>query len=113
MECRLTLIVQNPCHNEEDTLPQTVADIPYEIEGLDRVEILIVDWAGEVTGYLRRASAGWFLNGEKCGSFHACQSPTRISTSYTPSFAHGMSASVRRSVPSSLKWGIWTITFNS
>ena len=39
----MKLIVQIPCHNEEQTLPQTVADIPYEIEGIDRVEILIVD----------------------------------------------------------------------
>ncbi len=39
----MKLIVQIPCHNEEETLPQTVADIPYEIEGLDSVEILIVD----------------------------------------------------------------------
>ena len=39
----MKLIVQIPCHNEEETLPQTVADIPYEIEGIDRIEILIVD----------------------------------------------------------------------
>ncbi len=39
----MKLIVQIPCHNEEETLPQTVADIPYEIEGVDSVEILIVD----------------------------------------------------------------------
>lgn len=37
------LIVQIPCHNEEATLPQTVADIPYEIAGVDRVEILVID----------------------------------------------------------------------
>lgn len=35
--------MQIPCHNEEEALPQTVADIPYEIEGIDRIEILIVD----------------------------------------------------------------------
>ena len=39
----MKLIVQIPCHNEEGTLPQTVADIPCEIEGIDRIEILIVD----------------------------------------------------------------------
>jgi len=37
------LIVQIPCFNEEETLPQTVADIPREIEGVDTVEILIID----------------------------------------------------------------------
>lgn len=37
------LIVQIPCYNEEDTLPQTVADIPRDIAGVDRVEVLIID----------------------------------------------------------------------
>lgn len=37
------LIVQIPCFNEEETLPQTVADIPREIKGIDTVEILIID----------------------------------------------------------------------
>jgi glycosyltransferase involved in cell wall biosynthesis len=37
------VIVQIPCFNEEDTLPQTVADIPRQIEGVGSVEVLIVD----------------------------------------------------------------------
>ncbi|MCB1787756.1 MAG: glycosyltransferase family 2 protein [Chromatiaceae bacterium] len=39
----MKLIVQIPCYNEEHTLPQTVADIPRDIEGIDKVEILIID----------------------------------------------------------------------
>ncbi|MDA0335229.1 MAG: glycosyltransferase family 2 protein [bacterium] len=39
----MKLIVQIPCLNEEETLPATIADIPREIEGLERVEILIID----------------------------------------------------------------------
>ncbi|MBX3441617.1 MAG: glycosyltransferase family 2 protein [Planctomyces sp.] len=39
----MKLIVQIPCFNEADTLPQTVADIPREIPGVDSVEILVVD----------------------------------------------------------------------
>lgn len=39
----MKLIVQIPCLNEEHTLPQTVADIPRQIEGIDQVELLIVD----------------------------------------------------------------------
>lgn len=39
----MKLIVQIPCYNEEKTLPETVADIPREIEGIDKVEILIID----------------------------------------------------------------------
>jgi glycosyltransferase involved in cell wall biosynthesis len=37
------LIVQIPCYNEEETLPQTVRDIPRQILGIDRVEILVID----------------------------------------------------------------------
>lgn len=39
----MKLIVQIPCFNEEDTLRQTVADIPRRIPGIDVVEILVVD----------------------------------------------------------------------
>ncbi len=39
----MKLIVQIPCFNEEGTLAQTVADIPREIEGVDEVEILVID----------------------------------------------------------------------
>jgi glycosyltransferase involved in cell wall biosynthesis len=39
----MKLIVQIPCYNEQQTLPQTVADIPRRIDGVDEVEILIVD----------------------------------------------------------------------
>lgn len=39
----IKVIVQIPCFNEEATLPQTVADIPRRIEGVDRVEILVID----------------------------------------------------------------------
>jgi glycosyltransferase involved in cell wall biosynthesis len=39
----MKLIVQIPCYNEETTLPQVVADIPRRIQGVDQVEILVVD----------------------------------------------------------------------
>ncbi len=39
----MKLIVQIPCYNEEKTLPQTVADIPRHIPGIDEVEILVID----------------------------------------------------------------------
>jgi glycosyltransferase involved in cell wall biosynthesis len=39
----LKLIVQIPCYNEEQTLPETVGDIPRHIPGIDQIEILIVD----------------------------------------------------------------------
>ena len=39
----MKLIVQIPCLNEEETLPITIRNIPREIPGIDKVEILIID----------------------------------------------------------------------
>lgn len=39
----MRLIVQIPCFNEQDTLARTVADIPRQIDGVDLVEVLIID----------------------------------------------------------------------
>ena len=39
----MKLIVQIPCLNEEATLPATIGDIPRQIEGIDQVEIMIID----------------------------------------------------------------------
>jgi len=37
------LIIQIPCLNEESTLPQTLRDLPRELEGFDAVEWLVID----------------------------------------------------------------------
>jgi len=37
------LIIQIPCFNEAETLPATLADLPPEIDGIDLVEVLVVD----------------------------------------------------------------------
>jgi len=39
----MKLIIQIPCLNEEATLPQTIADLPREIDGVDEIERLVVD----------------------------------------------------------------------
>ena len=39
----IKLIIQIPCFNEEKTLPQTLADLPKSIEGIDKIEVLIID----------------------------------------------------------------------
>ena len=39
----MKLIIQIPCLNEEETLPGTLADLPREVEGFDRVEWLVID----------------------------------------------------------------------
>lgn len=42
--CRpLKLIIQIPCFNEEGTLPGTLLDLPKRLEGIDTLELLIVD----------------------------------------------------------------------
>jgi len=39
----MKLIVQIPCHNEAEVLATTVAAVPRSINGVDRVEILVID----------------------------------------------------------------------
>jgi glycosyltransferase involved in cell wall biosynthesis len=37
------LIIQIPCLNEEHSLPKTLEDLPKQIEGIDSIEILVID----------------------------------------------------------------------
>ena len=39
----MKLVIQIPCYNEEKTLPQTLLDLPKSIEGVDVIEVLVVD----------------------------------------------------------------------
>ncbi len=39
----MKLIIQIPCFNEEKTLPATIKDIPRRIDGIDEIEILVID----------------------------------------------------------------------
>ncbi len=39
----MKLIIQIPCLNEEETLPQTVAALPRAIAGVDEIELLVID----------------------------------------------------------------------
>lgn len=39
----MKLIIQIPCFNEADSLPQTIAALPRSIPGIDAIEILIID----------------------------------------------------------------------
>jgi glycosyltransferase involved in cell wall biosynthesis len=39
----MKLIIQIPCYNEAETLPETVAALPRHIPGIDQVEFLLVD----------------------------------------------------------------------
>lgn len=39
----MKVVIQIPCLNEESTLPQTYADLPKSIAGVDEIEILVID----------------------------------------------------------------------
>jgi glycosyltransferase involved in cell wall biosynthesis len=39
----MKLIIQIPCLNEEATLAATIADLPRQVEGIDEIELLVVD----------------------------------------------------------------------
>lgn len=39
----MKLIIQIPCHNEAQTLPETLAALPRQLNGVDVIEVLVVD----------------------------------------------------------------------
>lgn len=39
----MKLIIQIPCYNEEEALPITIKNLPKKLNGIDRIEILVVD----------------------------------------------------------------------
>jgi len=39
----MKLIIQVPCFNEEETLPQTISDLPKLIKGIDIIEYLVIN----------------------------------------------------------------------
>ncbi|MBN1540995.1 glycosyltransferase family 2 protein [candidate division KSB1 bacterium] len=39
----MRLIIQIPCYNEATTLPTTLRELPQKIEGVDEIEILVID----------------------------------------------------------------------
>lgn len=43
MHSPVKLIIQIPCFNEEHTLPQTLRELPVQIDGIDIIETLIID----------------------------------------------------------------------
>lgn len=57
----MKLIIQIPCYNEENTLPDTVADLPVSIPGIDEIEYLIIN-DGSTDGTVAAA--------KRCGVHH-------------------------------------------
>lgn len=75
----MKLIIQIPCYNEVDTLPQTVADLPKEIPGIDTIEYLVIDdGSRDGTAALAR----------ELGIHHVLVNPTNLGLAR--SFARGL-----------------------
>jgi glycosyltransferase involved in cell wall biosynthesis len=39
----MKLIIQIPCFNEQETLPATIAGLPDRVDGIDEIELLVID----------------------------------------------------------------------
>lgn len=39
----LLLVIQIPCYNEAETLPEVIADLPDSLPGIGRIELLVID----------------------------------------------------------------------
>ena len=39
----MKLVIQIPCYHEEEVLRNTLEELPKEIEGIDEIEIVVVD----------------------------------------------------------------------
>ena len=80
----MKLIVQIPCFNEEQTLPQTIADIPRIIEGVESIELLVID-DGSTDGTIRVA--------KELGVDHIVSNKTNVGLART--FRAGLDACLR------------------
>jgi glycosyltransferase involved in cell wall biosynthesis len=78
------LIIQIPCLNERQTLPETIADLPRQIAGIDEIEVLIID-DGSTDGTAERAA--------ELGAHHIVRFPHN--RGLARAFVAGVDAAVR------------------
>ncbi|MEX6633049.1 glycosyltransferase family 2 protein [Hyphococcus lacteus] len=78
------LIIQIPCLNEAETIAQTIADLPQTIDGVDQIDILIID-DGSTDETVAVAKAA--------GATHVISNG--VNRGLAQSFARGIDASLR------------------
>ncbi len=80
----MKLIIQIPCYNEEEHLPLTLNDLPRNVEGIDEVEVLVVDdGSSDKTATVAR----------KCGANHIVR--FKKHRGLAPAFSAGLHACLR------------------
>lgn len=79
----MKLIIQIPCYNEAQTLPETLADLPKQLPGIDTIEYLVID-DGSLDETIKVARA--------LGVHHIVQQPRNLGLAQA--FATGLEASV-------------------
>jgi glycosyltransferase involved in cell wall biosynthesis len=80
----LKLIIQIPCFNEAETIPQTLGALPRQIPGVDRIEYLVVD-DGSNDGTAEAA--------REAGAHHVVRLPRH--TGLAAGFMAGLEASLK------------------
>lgn len=81
----MKLIIQIPCYNEAKTLPETLADLPRSLPGIDVIETLVIDdGSKDETVAVARA----------LGVDHIVQMPRNMGLAHV--FAAGLEASILR-----------------
>ena len=50
MRVKMKLIIQIPCYNEAETLEIALNDLPRNLEGVDEIEYLIIQWKWPKSG---------------------------------------------------------------
>ncbi len=81
----MKLIIQIPCYNEAETLPQTIADLPKTLRGIDCIEYLVIN-DGSRDGTVVVAKA--------LGVHHVIELPHNMGLAHA--FAAGLEASILR-----------------